>query len=88
MELEQINDFVNRYGEIQQSQAGKAFMIAWSLREKALLHTRAWTGDEDAGLGSEKATPVRNEYFRQLDTLIQQYPDFKILGNRLRKEWE
>jgi hypothetical protein len=63
-------------------------MIAWNLREKALLHTRAWTGDEDAGLGSEKATPVRNEYFRQLDTLIQQYPDFKILGNRLRKEWE
>lgn len=88
MELEQINDFVNRYEEVQQSEAGKAFMVAWELRQKALFHTRAWTGDEDAGLGSERATPVRNEYFRQLDMLIQQYPDFKLLGNRLRKEWE
>jgi hypothetical protein len=62
--------------------------MAWKIREEALFHTRAWTGDPDAGLGSERAAPVRAEYFRQLDNLIEQYPDFKLLGNRLRREWE
>ena len=88
MELEQINDFVNRYEPVQTSQAGQAFIMAWKIREEALFHTRAWTGDPDAGLGSERAAPVRAEYFRQLDNLIEQYPDFKLLGNRLRREWE
>lgn len=88
MELEQINDFVSRYTEVQDSDAGKAFQIAWQIRDKALMHTRAWTGDPDAGLGSKRAQPIRDEYFRQLDMLIQEYPDFKLLGTRLRKEWD
>jgi hypothetical protein len=58
------------------------------LREKALMHVKAWTNDPDAGLGSDRAEPVRTAYFRELDILIQNYPDFKLLGSRLRKEWE
>lgn len=88
LELEQINGFVEMYPEVQESQAGKAFMTAWQIRDKAIQHTRAWTGDPDAGLGSERATPVRAAYYAELDKLIQQYPDFILLGNRLRKEWE
>ena len=87
-ELEKLNNLVQRYPEISQSSAGQAFASAWALREKALMHVKAWTGDPDAGLGSDRAEPVRAAYFRELDILIQNYPDFKLLGSRLRKEWE
>lgn len=86
--LEQINYFVQNTPEVQGSEAATAFMIAWDMRDQALKHVRALSGDENAGLGSDQAEPVRNTYNMQLEQLVQQYPDFKILGSYLRKEWE
>lgn len=88
LELEKINKFVTDNASVQASDAGTAFQIAWDLRGKALTQVKAYTNDPDAGLGSMRAAPIRVAYMQQLDKLVEQYPDFKLLADRLRKEWD
>lgn len=87
-EMEKLNAFVNRYDVIQNSQAGQAFVQAWTLRSAALGKVREQSGRSNAGLGSKQATPVLEWYLARINEIEAQYPDFKLLAGKFRREWE
>lgn len=87
-EMDKLYAFVNRYPEIQSTEAGKAFMEAWVVRQVSLDQVREQSGRETAGLGSKTAAPVLDWYLSRINEIEQQYPDFKLLAGKFRREWE
>jgi len=87
-EMDKLSAFVNRYSQIQQSEAGKAFKEAWLVRDVALKQVREQTGRANAGLGSKAAAPILDWYLQRIGDIEAQYPDFKLLAGKFRREWE
>jgi hypothetical protein len=87
-EMDKLYAFVNRYPEIQSSEAGKAFMEAWVVRQVSLDQVREQTGRENAGLGSKAAAPILDWYLGRIAEIETKYPDFKLLAGKFRREWE
>lgn len=87
-EMDKLNAFVMRYPEIKDTEAGKAFMEAWLIRDAALSQVREQTGRSDAGLGSKAAAPVLAWYIDRIDAIEEEYPDFRLLAGKFRREWE
>lgn len=87
-EMEKLFAFVNRYSEIQGTDAGRAFMEAWTLRKVALDQVRSLTGREDATLGGEKASTIRDWYVSRINEIESRNPDFVLLAGKFRREWE
>jgi hypothetical protein len=87
-ELERFNSFVNRYDNVSKDPGGQAFLTAWALREEALAQARRLTGDSGSGLGSQTAAPVKEIYLRQLDTILEEYPDYISLISKFKREWD
>jgi len=87
-ELERFNSFVNRYENVAKDPGGQAFLTAWALREEALAQARRLTGDPDSGLGSQTVAPVKEIYLRQLDTILEDYPDHISLISKFKREWD
>lgn len=85
-ELEKFNVFA-QLPEVSGSEAAVGFRKAWILREQALQRVREGLGDPDAGLGSEAASAVFAKYLSDIDTIVQEYPDFKLLATYFKKEW-
>ena len=87
-EMDKLNAFVNRYSEIQETDAGKAFAEAWMVRGIALQQVREQTGRSNAGLGGKAAAPVLDWYLQRIGDIETQYPDFRLLAGKFRREWE
>lgn len=87
-ELDKLNAFVQDHKPIQDSQAGKAFIEAWQLRDAALSKVRADTGNENATLSGKRAAPVKDWLIARIDELATQYPDFRLLASKFRREWD
>ena len=87
-QLNQINYYMNSHDGIKNSSAGQAFNQIWAIREQALNSVRAGVNDPDAGLGRREAEDILVWYLDKIDQVEAQYPDFKILANRFRKEWD
>lgn len=87
-EMDSLKNFVDRYQEIQVTDAGQAFMKAWVVREEALTAAREVTGRADATLGSKEASTIFEWYMMKLDEIAMEHPDFKLLASKFRKEWE
>jgi hypothetical protein len=87
-ELDKLNAFVQDHKPIQDSQAGKAFIKAWQLRDAALSKVRADTGNENATLSGKRAAPVKDWLIARIDELATQYPDFRLLASKFRREWD
>lgn len=87
-EMDKLAAFVNRYPEIQETEAGKAFAEAWMVRGVALQQVREQSGRSNAGLGSKTAVPVLEWYLQKIGDIEAQYPDFKLLAGKFRREWE
>lgn len=85
-ELERFNRFAS-LPEVKDSDAGIAFRRAWLLRDQALARVREATGDPDSGLGSKAAESVRTAYLQDIDNIVSEHPDFKLLATYFRKEW-
>ena len=87
-EMDKLNAFVNRYTEIQETPAGQAFREAWLVRDVALRQVREQTGRSNAGLGSKAAAPILDWYLQRIGDIEAQYPDFRLLAGKFRREWE
>lgn len=87
-ELEKLNALVVKYDDIKVTEGGRAFMEAWSLREAALASAREQTGRPDATLGAKDTAPILQWYVEQINRIELQYPDFKLLATKFRREWE
>jgi hypothetical protein len=87
-EMDKLNAFVNRYPEIEESNGGQAFREAWLVRNVALTQVREQTGRSNASLGSKAAAPILDWYLQRIGDIEAQYPDFKLLAGKFRREWE
>lgn len=87
-EIDKLKRFVDKYDVVQQSQAGQGFAQAWALRSATLGKVRAQSGRADATLNGKTAKLVRNWYVDQIDAIEAQYPDFKLLASKFRKEFQ
>lgn len=87
-EMERLNKFVMSYNEIQNTNAGQAFMEAWSARQYALDQARLQTGRERVTLGGNDVLNIKNWYISKITEINNRYPDFILLANKFRKEWD
>ena len=87
-EMEKLFAFVSKYDEIKASDAGNGFMKAWVAREEALTAARQATGRDDATLGSKEAFTILQWYKTKINEIQMQHPDFILLANKFRREWE
>ena len=87
-EMNRLNEFVSSYAEIQNSNAGQAFMSAWSARDYALQQARYQTGRERVTLSGNDVVNIKDWYLGKIDEISAQYPDFVLLANKFRKEWD
>lgn len=87
-EMEKFKYMYDNNPEIQNSKAGVVFNQAWSLREQALAHARSLTGNPSTGLGGKKVAAIKDAYMQDIDTLVAQHQDFKLLGLKFKREFE
>jgi hypothetical protein len=73
---------------LQATDAGKAFNLAMQYRESALNEARRASGDSGKTLGGSSSAPIRVAYQNDLDALLIEYPDFKLLHRTLFEEFE
>jgi hypothetical protein len=85
--LEQFNAFVQDNESVKNSDAGIAFQTAWATRAAALERVRALTGDPNSGLGSQIAKPVFAVYSQEIDRILSEHPDFRVLAPYFKREW-
>jgi hypothetical protein len=88
---DEMNKFKYMYDEtpqIQNSKAGLVFAQAWAYRDQALTHARSLTGKATTTLTGKKTAVIRESYFQDIDTLVAQHPEFKLLGLKFKKEFE
>lgn len=86
--MDALNIFVSKTKPIQESQAGQAFMKAWDFRRQALDSAASQTGNDKVTLGGAKVAPIKDWLIARVNELEVQYPDFKLLASRFRKEWD
>lgn len=87
-EMDALNIFVNKTKPIQESQAGQAFVRAWQFRQQALDSAASQTGNDKITLGGVKVAPIKDWLIARVNELEVQYPDFRLLASRFRKEWD
>jgi len=87
-EMEKLYAFVNRYPEIQNTNAGAGFMEAWTTREYALSEARRLLKRDDATLGGKKVSTILDWYISKIDEIESRNPDFILLAGKFRREWE
>lgn len=87
-EIERFHSFVTRYDVVSNTPGGEAFMLAWDMREQALIQARRMTGDPNSGLGSQTVAQVKQIYLQQLDTILQDYPEHISLISKFKREWD
>lgn len=87
-QMEKLYAFVQRYPEIQDTDAGRGFMEAWTTREYALSEARRLLKRDDATLGGQKVSTIRDWYISKIDEIESRNPDFILLAGRFRREWE
>ena len=87
-ELAKIKAFYDKYDVVQQSNAGQGFRLAWSLREATLERVREATGRDSVTLRGKKVAPLKDWYVEQINLIEQQYPDFKLLAGKFRREFD
>lgn len=87
-EMGQLKKMVDEYAPIRDSQAGKAFQQAWMARDAALAEARSRTGRANATLGAKDTAAIYAWYVDQINKIADQYPDFKLLASKFRREWE
>jgi len=73
---------------LQNESAGKAFGLALQYRQSALAQARKVSGDPSKTLGGSKSAVIRAAYQNDLDALLVEYPDFKLLHRILFEEYE
>jgi hypothetical protein len=87
---DEMNKFKYMYdntAEIKNSKAGLVFAQAWSYRDQALQQARSLTGRESTTLNGKKTAAIRDAYVLDIDTLIAQHPEFKLLGLKFKREF-
>ena len=87
-EIERFHSFVTRYDAVSKTPGGEAFMLAWDMRDQALVQARRMTGDPNSGLGSQTVAQVKQIYLQQLDTILQDYPEHISLISKFKREWD
>ena len=88
---DEMNKFKYMYdntAEIKNSKAGLVFAQAWSYREQALQQARSLTGKDSTTLNGKKTALIRDAYILDIDTLVAQHPEFKLLGLKFKREFE
>jgi len=73
---------------LQTTEAGKAFSLALQYRENALAQARKVSNNPAKTLGGVNSLPIRSAYQDDLDALLIEYPDFKLLHRTLFEEYE
>jgi hypothetical protein len=73
---------------LQSTQAGQAFARALDLRGQAVSEARRRTGQSDTTLKGDRVAGIKEAYLADLDTLLAQYPEFKLLHTTLSREWD
>ena len=73
---------------LQATEAGKAFGLALQYRDSALAQARKASNDPNKTLGGSNSLPIRSAYQDDLDALLIEYPDFKLLHRTLFEEYE
>jgi len=86
--VEKIADAAKNSPSLQATEAGKAFNLAMQYRESALTEARRASGDSSKTLGGSDSAPIRVAYQNDLDALLIEYPDFKLLHRTLFEEFE
>jgi len=86
--VEKIADAAENSPSLQATEAGKAFNLAMQYRESALTEARRASGDSSKTLGGSDSAPIRVAYQNDLDALLIEYPDFKLLHRTLFEEFE
>jgi hypothetical protein len=87
-QIEKAQYALNDVPSLQETEAGQAFKIALAERDAALAVARQRTGRETSGLGGQSVQGVNQMYKERIGALIEQYPDFVLLGNLMLKEWD
>ena len=87
-ELAKFRYMYDEHAEIRNSKAGIVFNQAWSLRDQALSHARKLTGRESTTLNGKKMALIKEQYYEDIDTLVAQHPEFKLLGLKFKREFE
>ena len=63
-------------------------MRAWQFRQQALDSAASQTGNDKITLGGVKVAPIKDWLIARINELEVQYPDFRLLASRFRKEWD
>lgn len=87
-EMEKLHSFVSDYSEISGTQAGRAFISAWNARTVALEEARKLTGRPNAGLGGKDVASIRIWFNSKIQQIADANPDFILLANKFRREWD
>jgi hypothetical protein len=86
--LERIKGMYDRSQSIQQTENGRTFAQAWAYRDSALGAARTQTGQPDTTLGGKGVAAIKAAYIDDLNDLLLQNPNFKVLHNMMIKEWD
>jgi len=86
--VEKIVKAFEASSSLQKTDAGKAFKLALGYRENALTQARKVANDTAKTLGGSDSSPIRAAYQDDLDALLIEYPDFKLLHRTLFEEYE
>ena len=86
--VEKIVVAFNDSDSLQKTDAGKAFGVALQYRQNALNQARKVAGDPAKTLSGSKSQSIRVAYQNDLDSLLMEYPDFKLLHRILFEEYE
>jgi hypothetical protein len=78
----------DRSQSIQQTENGRTFAQAWAYRDSALGAARTQTGQPDTTLGGKGVAAIKAAYIDDLNDLLLQNPNFKVLHNMMIKEWD
>lgn len=86
-EMTKMRYMYDNESSIKNSKAGISFDMAWRFRQQALGQARSLTGDTHTGLSGKKVANIKAAYLADIDALIAQSPDFRLLGTKFKKEW-
>jgi hypothetical protein len=86
--VEKIIKAFEASSSLKKTDAGVAFGLALRYRANALAQARKVANDPSKTLGGSSSSPIRLAYQDDLDALLVEYPDFKLLHRTLFEEYE
>jgi hypothetical protein len=86
--VEKIVKAFEASSSLQKTDAGKAFGLALRYRDNALAQARKTSNDPNKTLSGSSSMAIRSAYQDDLDALLAEYPDFKLLHRTLFEEYE